>query len=178
MKHGCYFDTMRTMMVGCMMEKYDDVKTRNYQSYLTNGENANLVVTVTSEQSSTIGRPCQRSAFWIRRVLADVCEFGLDILDDGLAFQIENLDATCSSSTQPITGGAENQSIDNISSLKRVQVFAISQFPQHGDTILTTRGAQRSIGRYSDCVDVSGVTVVVCLELAFGQFPDLSQEVD
>lgn len=47
-------------------------------------------------------------------------------------------------------------------------MLAIVQIPKHGDTILTTRGGERSIGRDSEGVDVTSVTVVVCLELALG----------
>lgn len=52
-------------------------------------------------------------------------------------------------------------------------MFAIVQIPKHGDTVLPTGCGERSIGGNGEGVDVPGVTVVVCLELAFVQFPDL-----
>lgn len=53
-------------------------------------------------------------------------------------------------------------------------MFAIVQIPKHGDSIFTTGSGQGTIGRDREGVDVAGVTVVVGLELAFGDFPDLN----
>jgi hypothetical protein len=52
-------------------------------------------------------------------------------------------------------------------------VFTIVQIPKHGDTILSTGCGEGSIGGDCEGVDVTSVTVVVGLELALVEFPDL-----
>jgi hypothetical protein len=42
-------------------------------------------------------------------------------------------------------------------------VFAVVEVPEHGDAVF----AARAVGRDGDGVDVPGVAVVVCAELAF-----------
>jgi hypothetical protein len=53
-------------------------------------------------------------------------------------------------------------------------VFAVVEIPEHGDTILATGGSKRPIRRYGNSVDVSGVPVVICAELALGKLPYLA----
>ena len=55
-------------------------------------------------------------------------------------------------------------------------MFALVQVPEHGDTVLATGSGQGTVGRDGEGVDVSSVSVVVGLELAFGQLPDLVVE--
>lgn len=50
---------------------------------------------------------------------------------------------------------------------------SFSQVPEHGGTVLATRGAKRSIRRHSDGVNVSSVSQEVGAELAVSQVPDL-----
>ena len=52
-------------------------------------------------------------------------------------------------------------------------MFALVQVPEHGDSVLSTGSGQRTVGRDREGVDVSGVSVVVGLELALVQLPDL-----
>jgi hypothetical protein len=52
-------------------------------------------------------------------------------------------------------------------------VFALVQVPEHGDSILSTGGGQGTVGGDGEGVDVSGVSVVVGLELALGKLPNL-----
>ena len=54
-------------------------------------------------------------------------------------------------------------------------MLALVEIPEHGDTILATRGSKGTIGRNRDGVDVAGVAVVVGLELELGEFPDLGE---
>lgn len=53
-------------------------------------------------------------------------------------------------------------------------MLALVQVPEHSYSVLPTRGGQRAIGRYSDGVNVPGVTKMVGLDLAFRELPDLS----
>jgi len=52
-------------------------------------------------------------------------------------------------------------------------VLGLVKIPEHGGTVLATRGAQRTVGGDGDSVDVTGVTDVVSLELAGGELPNL-----
>lgn len=52
-------------------------------------------------------------------------------------------------------------------------MLAVRQLPQHGDTVLAAGGAERSVWGDGDGVDVAGVAVVVGLELALGELPNL-----
>jgi hypothetical protein len=90
-----------------------------------------------------------------------------------LGLQVKDLDARSGGGAQPVPVGGEDQSVDNVTSLQRVQVFALVQVPEHGDSVLSTGSGQRTVGRDREGVDVSGVSVVVGLELALGQLPDL-----
>jgi hypothetical protein len=56
-------------------------------------------------------------------------------------------------------------------------VLSVVQVPKHGDTILSTGSGEGSIWGDGEGVDVTSVTVVVCLELALGKFPNLNQKV-
>lgn len=93
-----------------------------------------------------------------------------------LALQVKDLDAAGSGSAQPVSVGAEHQGVDGIAGLERVQVLAIVQVPEHGNTILATRGGEGSIGGDRDGVDVAGVAVVVCAEFALGELPNLCKQ--
>lgn len=55
-------------------------------------------------------------------------------------------------------------------------MFALVQVPEHGDAVLATGSGQGTVGGDGEGVDVSGVSVVVGLELALGQLPDLRSE--
>lgn len=47
-----------------------------------------------------------------------------------------NLDTGASSSTQPVTVGAEAEGIDGVTTVQGVEVLALIQIPQHGLAIL------------------------------------------
>lgn len=90
-----------------------------------------------------------------------------------LALKIEDLDAAGGSSAQPVSVRAEHQGIDDVTGLEGVQVLAVVQVPEHGDTILATGGGERTIGGDGDGVDIPGMSVVVGAQLALGKLPDL-----
>lgn len=63
--------------------------------------------------------------------------------------------------------------MDLVTGVERVQVLGVVKVPEHGGTVLASGSTQGSIGRNGDDVDISGVSVVVCSELASAEFPDL-----
>lgn len=90
-----------------------------------------------------------------------------------LALKIENFDTTGSGCTEPIAVRGEDQGINNISSLKRVQMFALVEIPEHCDAIFTTRCSKGAVRRNRDGVDVSSVPIVVGFQFELGKLPDL-----
>jgi len=52
-------------------------------------------------------------------------------------------------------------------------VLAIVEVPKHGNTVLASGSGEGSIGRDGEGVDVTSVTVVVGLQLALVELPDL-----
>lgn len=90
-----------------------------------------------------------------------------------LGLQVPDGDARVGTSAQPVTVGGEAQSVDSVSSLKRVQVLTLVQVPEHGSSVLATRSAERSVGRNGNSVDVTSVANQVVLQLAVGQVPNL-----
>jgi hypothetical protein len=101
--------------------------------------------------------------------------FGAKSIDNNLAFQIPNLDGIVRSGTQPVTVGRKDQSIDNFTSIQRVQTLALVQVPQHGSVVLTTGSSKGAIRRDTDSVQVSSVSDQVVAKLAVGQVPDLDK---
>ena len=69
--------------------------------------------------------------------------------------------------------GREDESVDDISSLERVEVLALVQVPEHGDSILSTGSAEGTIWGDGDGRDVASVSPVCRAQLALAQFPDL-----
>ena len=94
-----------------------------------------------------------------------------------LALKVEDLDARRGRRAEPVTVGGEDKGVDNIASLERVQVLALVEVPEHGDTVLATGGREGTVGGDRDGVDVTRVAVVVGLELELREFPDLRRRV-
>lgn len=152
------------------------VKKKEKKALETNGPDTNELVLVTSKESLTIRRPSQRDGLRIVRLFANIGKLGLEFIDHRLGFQVPDLDARRGGSAEPVTVGREDQGIDNVITLalQRIQVLALIQIPEHGNAVTSTRGAERTIRRDSDCVDVASVSNVVRAQLALGEFPDLT----
>ena len=93
-----------------------------------------------------------------------------------LALKVEDLDARCGRSTPPVAVGGEDEGVDDVTCLERVQVLALVQVPEHSDAVLAAGGRERTIRRDGNGVDVAGVAVVVGLELELRELPDLSKK--
>jgi hypothetical protein len=73
--------------------------------------------------------------------------------------------------------GGEDECVDDVASLETVQVLALVQVPEHGDTVLSTGSAERTIWGDGYGGDVSGVSEVVGAQLALAELPDLMKEI-
>lgn len=134
---------------------------------------ADSVVGVTSKQSLTVGAPGQGHALGLPALLANLHILGLELVDLALLLQIEDDDARGGGSAQPVAVWRENEGVDLVTGGERVKVLGLVEIPEHGGSVLATGGAQGTIGRDSDSVDVTGVTDVVGLDAAGSEFPDL-----
>lgn len=65
--------------------------------------------------------------------------------------------------------------MNNITSIEGIETLALSKIPKHGNAIFATRGAQRTIRRDGDCVDIALMTGKVVAQFAVGQVPDLDE---
>ena len=92
-----------------------------------------------------------------------------------LALKVKDLDAAAGRRAEPVAVRGEDESVDDVTRLKGVEVLAIVEVPQHCDAVLSTRGGKRAIGRDGDSVDVTLVSEVVRAELAFCELPDLKE---
>jgi len=130
------------------------------------------VVAVSGEQGLTVSGPGQGEA--LGRVAPSAARnLRLELIDGVLALEVPDLDGGSGSGAQPVPVGGEAEGIDGILVLQGVQVLAVIEIPQHSLGVLATGGAEGTVGRHGDGVQVAGVTDVVGLQLAVGQVPDL-----
>lgn len=94
----------------------------------------------------------------------DFGELGAEIIDDGLAKEIPDLDGALSGSAQPVAVGAEEEAVDDITGLKGVEVLGLVQVPEHDSAVLTSGSAESTIGGDGNGVDVTAVANVVDIE--------------
>lgn len=134
---------------------------------------ADNIVAVASKQRLAVCRPRKRQTLGLLSVLAKTRELRLELVHNRLALEVEDLDARSSGSAEPVTVRREHEGIHNVTSLKRVEVLAVRKLPKHRDTVLATRGAQRTVWRDRNSVDVTLVAVVVGHKLAAVQLPYL-----
>lgn len=96
-----------------------------------------------------------------------------EFLDGLLACQIPDLNGWAIGDAQPVAVGREAQGIDDVVVLQGVQVLAVIQIPQESLGVLATGGAERAIGRDGHSVQIAVVAMMIVLQLAVGQVPDL-----
>ena len=132
------------------------------------------VIRVTREKSGDISTPCKRQTFGIRVLsLTQLSEFRAKFVNNGLGFEIPDLDTVSCGSTKPVAVRRESKSVDRSIGFERVKVLGIAKIPEHDNTILTGRSTERTIRRDSDCVDITIVTNEVGTKLQLGKVPNL-----
>jgi hypothetical protein len=138
-----------------------------------NAPSTDDVVSVTSEESLAIGRPGKGDTLGLPALLANGAELGLELINLGLLLEIEDDDAAGGGGAEPVSVGGEDEGVDLVVGVERVQVLGLVKIPEHGGAVLATRGAEGTVGGDGDGVDVAGVADVVGLQLAAGELPDL-----
>lgn len=134
---------------------------------------ADGVVGVTGKQGLAIGGPGQGQTLGLVGLGAIGDDVGAELFDGLLACQIPDLDRGTVGDAQPVTVGWEAQGIDDVVVFQSVQVLAVIQIPQESLGVLATRCAEGTVRRNGNGVQVAVVAVVVVLQLAVGQVPDL-----
>jgi hypothetical protein len=99
----------------------------------------------------------------------------VEVSNQSLALEIPDSDSRVGGSAQPVASWGESERVDDISTLKRVQVLALIEIPESDATVFSSRSAQRTVRGNSDSVDVTRVTSQVVLQLAVTQVPDLDE---
>lgn len=130
------------------------------------------VIGVPGEEGASIGAPSEGDAGWLGGLLGHgnfrvVTKFA----DDGLGFEIPDLDARVRGGAKPVSVGGEAEGVNDIIGFKRVQMLAFLEIPQHRHAVLTTGSAQRAVGRDGHGVQVTGVVNEGSSELAICQVP-------
>ena len=141
----------------------------------TDRPNANDVIGVARVEGGTVRRPLEGGAVRLLGLLANRRELRAELVDDGLGFEVPNLDAGLGRRAQPVAAGGEAQAVNDVTRIEGVQSLALAEIPKHGDAILAAGGAQGTVRRDGDGVDVAGVTNKVGANLAVGEVPDLHE---
>lgn len=151
------------------------VETSKHLSSRHDAPGADLVVGVTSEEGLAIGGPGEGNTLGLSALLANLDVLGLELVNLALLLEVEDDDARGGGSAQPVAVGGEDEGVDLVTGVERVEVLALVQVPEHGGTVLTTGSAEGTVGGDGDGVDVAGVTDVVGLDTASGELPNLFQ---
>ena len=85
--------------------------------------------------------PRETDTLRIPALLACERELRLQLLDLALLLEIEDDDAAGRGGAQPVPRGGEDQGIDLVAGLERVQVFRFVKVPEHSGAIFTAGGA-------------------------------------
>lgn len=144
-------------------------------SWDRNLPDADLVIGITGEESLSISWPGKWQAlWWIGLGWVVRWDSWTQFFDHLLACQIPNLDWWSISDAQPVTVWREAQSVDDVVVIQSVQMLAVIQIPQQSFAILSSRCAQWAVRWDGDSVQVSVVSIMVQLQFAVGQIPDLN----
>lgn len=142
----------------------------------SNIEDANNAISVSSVEGVAISAPAEGSADGVLHLAAESLNGVLvEVGNDALALEIPDLDGGLSSSTEPVSVGAEGEGVDDGSSLEGVQVLALVQVPETSCSVFATGGAKGTVWADGDGVQVASVAYQIVLELAVAKAPDLDE---
>lgn len=146
-----------------------------HQAGGANRPNADDVVGVARVKRRTVRRPLEGRAVRLLGLLANRRKLRAELVNDGLGFEIPDLDARLSRRAQPIAVRREAQAVDDVTSIEGVETLAFTKVPEHRNAVLPTGGAQGTVRRDGDGVDVASVANEVRANLAVSEVPDLHE---
>merc|ERR1719440_2501489 len=103
--------------------------------------------------------------------LAHGRELGLELVDYYFRLEVPDLDRERRRRAQPVAVRREDERVDDVARVERVEALALVEVPQHGSAIFTTRSTQRAVGRHRHGVQVARMTIEVRTQLAVRQGP-------
>mmetsp|Transcript_713 Transcript_713/g.2117 ORF Transcript_713/g.2117 Transcript_713/m.2117 type:complete len:286 (-) Transcript_713:298-1155(-) len=139
------------------------------------GPHTDLAVGVTGVEGGAVSGPGDGGAVGHGGLLAHGRELGAQLVHDGLALQVPDLDARLGGGAEPVAVGGEGEGGDEVPGIQAVQALALRKVPQHCHVVLAARGAQGAIGGDRHGVDVPRVAPQVRLQLAVRQVPHLDE---
>jgi hypothetical protein len=140
---------------------------------VSDGPNSDDIIGVTSEEGVSISRPSQGDWLDWQSLLSDLG--GLKSVNANLALQVVDLDGGGGGNAEPVSVGREHQGVNQISGIQRRQSSSLAQVPEHGNSVLASGSAQRSIRSNGDAVDVTSVSLEVVGELEGLEVPNLDE---
>ena len=149
--------------------------TRSHLLPRHNAPSPNHVIRVPRKQRLPVRAPRQTHTLRLPTLLPHGRIFGLQFINLALLLEVEDDDGARRGSTQPVSVGREDQSVDFVAGSQRIEVLGLVQVPEHGCAVFAAGGAEGAVGGDGYGVDVAGVTDVVGLDAAGGEFPDLSE---
>lgn len=75
-------------------------------------------------------------------------------------FEVEDFDGGSGSSIELVLVGGEDESVDNVFGVERVEVFVFVEVLEYGDIVFIIGGSEGIVGRDGEGVKVIGVIVV------------------
>jgi len=133
-------------------------------------EDVDVSVSRASKERVAISRPSERNNPWLSTLDSLSRD---DFLDDLFVLEIPDFDGILSSCAEPVVLWGESQGLDGRTSSERVQVFGFIKIPEHGCSVLSSTGAERSIRGDGDSVDDTFMTLEGSFQLEVSQVPDL-----
>lgn len=128
------------------------------QSVVSHSPDTDEVVSVTTVQGGSISAPAEGNAVGGLGLLSKNTKVGLELINNNLGLKIPDLDARASGSAEPVSVGAKDEGVDDITSIEGVEALGVLQVPEHGSSVLSSRGAEGTIGGDGDSVQVTSVS--------------------
>lgn len=132
-------------------------------------------IPLTCKQGLAIGTPGQADALGIAALPALVDEIlGLELVHLALLLEVEDDDVGRRRGAQPVPIRREDERVDDVAGVERVQVLRLVEIPEHRRAVLAARRAQGAVRRDGHGVDVPAVPDMIGLQFARGQLPHLA----
>jgi hypothetical protein len=137
---------------------------------------ADSAVGVARVEGVTVSGPAEGEAAHGERLLGGRGHvLGGKVIHEILGLKVPDLDRLGGGGAEPVPVGREDEGVDGVAGVERVEVLALLEIPEHGGAVLATRGAEGTVGGDGHAVEVAGVAHKVGPELAAREVPHLDQ---